>query len=100
MLAAAPVRLQARGRAFAHIARFHPELTGRENVYLNGSILGLSRKQTDRYFDSIVDFAGIGDFVSYPAGVPHRLRNVGTEPARVLSALLVPTGQPADEPNP
>jgi quercetin dioxygenase-like cupin family protein len=33
-------------------------------------------------------------------GVPHRLRNVGTEPARVLSALLVPTGQPDDEPNP
>ena len=33
-------------------------------------------------------------------GVPHRLRNVGTEPARVLSALLVPSGQPADEPSP
>jgi ABC-2 type transport system ATP-binding protein len=38
-------------------AGFHPELTGRDNVYLNGSILGLSKKEIDRRFDSIVDFA-------------------------------------------
>src|ERR671919_684028 len=44
-------------------AGFHPELTGRENVYLNGSILGLSKKETDRYFDDIVEFAELEDFI-------------------------------------
>jgi ABC-2 type transport system ATP-binding protein len=39
-------------------AGFHPDLTGRENVYLNASILGLSRRDVDRVFDDIVDFAG------------------------------------------
>jgi len=37
---------------------FHPELTGRENVYLNGSILGMTKAEIDRQFDEIVDFAG------------------------------------------
>jgi len=45
---------------------FHPELTGRENVFLNGSILGLSRKQIERKFDEIVDFAGIDQFIDQP----------------------------------
>jgi ABC-2 type transport system ATP-binding protein len=45
---------------------FHPELSGRENVYLNGSILGLSRKQLDATFDEIVDFAGIEQFIDQP----------------------------------
>jgi ABC-2 type transport system ATP-binding protein len=44
-------------------AGFHPELTGRENVYLNASFLGLSRKQTDAVYDDIVDFAEISDFM-------------------------------------
>ena len=47
-------------------AGFHPELTGRENVYLNGSIIGLSRGEIRRYFDHIVDFAGIGDYIDSP----------------------------------
>ena len=38
---------------------FHPELTGRENVYLNGAILGMRRAEIDRKFDEIVDFAGV-----------------------------------------
>ena len=38
---------------------FHPELTGRENVYLNGAILGMKRKEIDREFDSIIEFAEI-----------------------------------------
>jgi len=47
-------------------AGFHPELSGRENVYLNGSILGLSRKQIDAKFDEIVDFAGLEQFIDSP----------------------------------
>ena len=50
-------------------AGFHPELSGRENVYLNGSILGLSRKQIDASIDGIIDFAGIGDFIDTPVKV-------------------------------
>jgi ABC-type polysaccharide/polyol phosphate transport system ATPase subunit len=45
---------------------FHPELTGRENVYVNGSILGLSRKEIDAKFDDIVAFAEIEDFIDTP----------------------------------
>ncbi len=45
---------------------FHPELTGRENVYLNGAILGMSRRAITARFDEIVDFAGIGPFVDTP----------------------------------
>lgn len=47
-------------------AGFHPELSGRENVYLNGSILGLSKKQLEARFDEIVDFAGIERFIDMP----------------------------------
>lgn len=47
-------------------AGFHPELSGRENVYLNGSILGLSRRDVDKRFDEIVAFAGIGNFIDTP----------------------------------
>lgn len=45
---------------------FHPELTGRENVYMNGSILGMKRKEILRNFDAIVDFAGIEQFIDTP----------------------------------
>lgn len=45
---------------------FHPELTGRENVYLNGSLLGMSRADIRRRFDTIVDFAGVGEFIDEP----------------------------------
>lgn len=47
-------------------AGFHPELSGRENIYLNGAILGLSRKELDRKFDEIVDFAGLERFIDSP----------------------------------
>jgi ABC-2 type transport system ATP-binding protein len=47
-------------------AGFHPELSGRDNVYLNGSILGLAKKEIDRRFESIVEFSGIGDRIDTP----------------------------------
>ena len=47
-------------------AGFHPELTGRENVFLNGALLGFSRKQMDEKFDRIVDFAELWDFIDAP----------------------------------
>ena len=47
-------------------AGFHPDLTGRENIYLNGSILGLGRKVMRQKIDSIIEFAGIGDFIDVP----------------------------------
>ena len=62
-------KISVRGRVGALIAvgaGFHPLLTGRENIYINGAILGMSKKEIDKNFDSIVDFADIGDFLDAP----------------------------------
>jgi lipopolysaccharide transport system ATP-binding protein len=45
---------------------FHPELTGRENVFLNGGILGMRKQEVARKFDDIVDFSGVGRFIDTP----------------------------------
>lgn len=45
---------------------FHPDLTGRENVYLNGTLLGMRKAEVDRKFDEIVDFAGVEKFIDTP----------------------------------
>jgi ABC-2 type transport system ATP-binding protein len=73
--------VERRGRMAALLelgAGFHPDLTGRENIYMNASILGLSRRQTDRYFDDIVAFSGIEQFIDnqvkfYSSGMYVRL---------------------------
>ena len=62
-------RVAVRGRIAPLISvgvGFHQELTGRENVYVNGMILGLTRAEMDDRFDEIVDFAEIGDFIDTP----------------------------------
>jgi lipopolysaccharide transport system ATP-binding protein len=62
-------RVEIRGRVASLLevgTGFHPELTGRENIYLNGAILGMSRVEIDRKFDDIVDFSGIENFLDTP----------------------------------
>ncbi|MGH9247366.1 MAG: ABC transporter ATP-binding protein [Acidimicrobiales bacterium] len=62
-------RVEIRGRVAPLISvgvGFHPELTGRENVYVNGTILGLTRHEIDARFDEIVDFAELAEFIDTP----------------------------------
>jgi len=54
------------GALIAVGAGFHPMLSGRENIYINGAILGMSREEVNRKFDAIVEFADIGDFLDTP----------------------------------
>ena len=61
------IKVQGRIAALLELGSgFNPEFTGRENVYLNGAILGLSREEIDRRFDAIADFADIGEFIDQP----------------------------------
>ncbi|HEX9666468.1 MAG TPA: ABC transporter ATP-binding protein [Thermodesulfobacteriota bacterium] len=62
-------RIEVRGRMQALIALgagFNPILTGRENIYVNAAVLGISKSQVDRRFDEIVDFSGIEEFIDMP----------------------------------
>lgn len=61
--------VKVRGRIAALLevgTGFHDELTGRENVYLNGSILGMKKREVERHFDAIVDFSGVEQFIDTP----------------------------------
>lgn len=98
--------VRQRGRVAALLelgAGFHQDLTGRENVYLNASILGMSRVETDKKFDSIVAFAGIGDFIDtqvkfYSSGMYVRLAfavAVHTDPDLFLVDEVLSVGDEA-----
>lgn len=67
---------------------FHPELTGRENVYLNGAILGMKRREIDRQFDEIVDFAEVAKFIDTP--VKHYSSGMYVRLAFAVAAHLEP----------
>ena len=61
--------IRARGRIASLLevgTGFHPELTGRENIYMNGSIMGMTRHEIDRKLDEIVDFAGVERYIDTP----------------------------------
>jgi ABC-2 type transport system ATP-binding protein len=61
--------ITARGRVAAMLevgSGFHTELTGRENIYLNGSILGMTRKEINRKLEEIIDFSGVEKFIDQP----------------------------------
>ncbi|MFC4243523.1 ABC transporter ATP-binding protein [Gryllotalpicola reticulitermitis] len=95
-----------RGRIAALLelgAGFHPDLTGRENVFLNASILGLSREETEERFDDIVAFSGIVDFIDtqvkfYSSGMYVRLAfavAVHTDPDVLLVDEVLAVGDEA-----
>lgn len=95
-----------RGRLAALLelgAGFHPDLTGRENVYLNAAVLGLSRDETDARFDDIVAFAAIGEFIDtqvkfYSSGMYVRLAfavAVHTDPDILLVDEVLAVGDEA-----
>ncbi len=67
---------------------FHPELTGRENVYLNGAILGMTRKEIVSRFDEIVDFSGVEQFIETP--VKHYSSGMRLRLAFAVAAHLEP----------
>lgn len=62
-------RIEIRGRVASLLevgTGFHPELTGRENIFLNGTILGMTRREVSRQLDAIVDFSGVAQFLDTP----------------------------------
>lgn len=79
--------LKVNGRISALIAvgaGFHPDLTGRENIYLNGAIMGMTRREIDKKFDSIVDFAG--------SGLPEFKKFIDTPVKRYSSGMYIRLG--------
>lgn len=98
--------VKRRGRIAALLelgAGFHPDLTGRENVFLNASIMGLSRAETEARFDDILAFSGIGDFIDtqvkfYSSGMYVRLAfavAVHTDPDLLLVDEVLAVGDEA-----
>lgn len=67
---------------------FHPELTGRENIYFNGSLLGMKRKEIDRNFSDIVEFSGVEQFLDTP--LKHYSSGMQLRLAFAVAAFLEP----------
>ena len=64
---AGKVRVDGRVAALIELgAGFHPEISGRENIFINGAVLGLSRREVRRRYDDIVEFSGLADFIDEP----------------------------------
>jgi lipopolysaccharide transport system ATP-binding protein len=74
---------------------FHPELTGRDNIYLNGAILGMRHREIDRKFDEIVDFSGVEKFLDTP--VKHYSSGMYVRLAFAVAAHLEPEILVVDE---
>ena len=84
-------RIRVKGRVASLLevgTGFHPELTGRENIHLNGAILGMSRREIDRKFDEIVDFAEVEKFIDTP--VKHYSSGMYVRLAFAVAAHLEP----------
>lgn len=84
-------RIIGRGRVASLLevgTGFHPELTGRENIYLNGSILGMKKREIDLQFDAIVDFAGTEKFLDTP--LKHYSSGMQLRLAFAVAAFLEP----------
>jgi lipopolysaccharide transport system ATP-binding protein len=85
--------IQGRTAALIELgAGFNPVLTGRENIYVNGALLGMTKKDMERVLDDIIDFAEVGDFIdsplqSYSAGM--RLRLGFSVAAHINPSLLI-----------
>ena len=106
MLKPSAGRIVVDGRVAALIelgAGFHPEISGRENVFINGAVLGLSRREVERRYDEIVEFSGLGDFMeepvkNYSAGMYVRLGfavAVHTDPDVLLVDEVLAVGDEA-----
>ncbi|MEZ4805925.1 MAG: ABC transporter ATP-binding protein [Flavobacteriales bacterium] len=83
-------RIEIRGQVGALIALgagFNPILTGRENIYINASVLGLNRKLVDERIDEILDFAGIGEFIDMP--VQHYSSGMAVRLGFATAAILI-----------
>lgn len=91
-------RVVSRGRLASLLevgTGFHPELTGRENIYFNGSVMGMKRKEIDNRFDEIVDFAGTEKFLDTP--LKHYSSGMQLRLAFSVSAFLEPQIMVIDE---
>ena len=90
------VRIRGRVGSLLEVGTgFHPELTGRENIYLNGAILGMTRKEIDLKFDEIVSFAEVEKFIDTP--VKHYSSGMGLRLGFAVAAHLEPEILVVDE---
>jgi ABC-type polysaccharide/polyol phosphate transport system ATPase subunit len=89
------IRMRGRVAALLELgAGFHPELTGRENIYLNGSILGLSKGQVDKVFEEVVEFAEIGGSATEESFVDTQVKHYSSGMAARLGFAVAVNVEP------